>query len=84
MGYNINETLKGTFLCGTASFDVFCVKVDAVVLAVGNWNKKPQLSLRDVMLPAVACTARYSPSNYRVTFKLGLGSLKVIESATIR
>jgi len=40
MVYNTNETPKGTSLCGTTSFDVFCVKIGAVVLAVGNWKNQ--------------------------------------------
>jgi len=34
--------------------------------------------------PCDVMFARYLPSNYRVTLKLGVGSLKVTESATIQ
>jgi len=33
---------KGTSLRGTLSFDVFCVKICAGVLAVGNWKNLPK------------------------------------------
>ena len=38
---SVRDPSKGTSLRGTASFDVFCVKVGAGVLAVGDW-KNPQ------------------------------------------
>jgi len=40
---SVRDPSKGTSLRGTASFDVFCVKVGAGVLAVGDWKnpKKP-------------------------------------------
>jgi len=40
MRYSINEIPEGTSLCGTASFDISCIKIDAVVLAVGNWKNQ--------------------------------------------
>jgi len=33
---------KGTYWRKTASFDVFCVKVGAGVLAVGDWQNPPK------------------------------------------
>ena len=43
-GWNINETPKDTSLRETASFDVFCVKIGAVVLVVGDWKNQKTTS----------------------------------------
>ena len=40
MEYSINETLKRHIL---VPFDIFCDKIGAVVLAVGNWKNKKTL-----------------------------------------
>ena len=87
VGGELNAQLSRNYKAFLGHFDVD-LELDPNPKMKILFNKKPQLSLRnprDVMLPAVACTVcEIFASNYRVTLKLGLRSLKVVESATIR
>jgi len=47
-------------------------------------HKYEQVLTQLLMRTRVTSFARYLPSNYSVTLKLGVGPLKVVKSATIR